>query len=901
MKVGRLTKAYTAGVVGAVVALAATVFAVGSTGQRPSVVDGASWLWSSMVGETTQINAVSGLPGLSHPLIDSQGHPVRITQSDQYVILHDLQTGRVTSIDLTRLGFSGSLDLGSVEDTVLLLQGDTAVVIDRTRGLIRPLNPATLQVSGEITRLPAPLVGGAFDDSGRLWLSLPTEGTAVALTVQRGRLRVDRTESVTTPGHDTAISVLDEGALVIDREEDVIAVVTDEGITKIPSPVPLADAVVPDRTVGPSAAITVPAEETVLTIGDTKSGEPLTTLPMPAEPGTEPVPAVCFGGRVYVPHVASGAIEVFTVDGEPAGTIPVGEPNTVVELEVRENYLFINAPDTEAAVLVNREGEASTVEKYDPRRPATPSPRPTPEPPTAEPPAPPTAAPPPPAPEPEPEPTWVPAPPQPPGPPVPVIALASDGEVHLSWGRANPGSAPVDGYVITWSEDGGGQVRVGGDVLETTVGGLTNGTTYQFRVIATNAIGAGPPALSEPVTPRESTPPARPAAPVAALELNGAGHPTGAVEVTWKEVPGATDYVVTPYRDGEAGLNPPQTVTGTYARFAGLAAGHRYTFTVTARNQYGRASAASERSNAVRVHYAPGAPGGVVGYQVGANSYLIRWTASPTHDTPVKSYTVRDGAGKVLATVDGSTLRATVTATNLRSVTVTANSDDGDSPPGTGTVHAATAPSVAITSIGAKPRSLTVEFTVQPYLAGASCEVSVSPRSGGGLGVEIMRTGCDSPATFTGLEPYTVYEVTIVVRNFRGTATVTATKRTEPINAGSDLTCVGGSSATQTTRPNPAAPSCNPATAGPKPTCLLPEGCPRAMAGLVGQQPRAGSAHQARVSPVAAHRSGPSRGAEHRAGQRLHRGRPSAAACRRRRDVLGVAALRQRRDGEADC
>ncbi len=782
MKLRRLTKAYGAGAGVTVLALAATVFAIGATAQQPSVVDGASWLWSRNTGEATQVNAVSGIVALRQPMIDAQGHRVRISQSDQYVVLHDLDTGRATSIDLARLGFSGSLDLGVKEEAALLLDKSTAVLVDRTRGVVRAVDPATLQATGPQLRLPAPLVGGEFDKSGRLWLSVPSQGTAITLRVGDGELDVERTESVTAPGNAQALTVLDDGALVADLSgTDTITVIGRRGSRQIKSPVPLAGAIVPPRTVGTMAAITVPAQRKIVTIGDVAGDARVGTLPLPGK-GAATQPAVSFADRVYVPDQSAGVVRVFAADGDPAGKIDVGEPQASVELEVREDFLFINSPEAESAVMVNREGRPSTVQKYDPKPAVTPTPdasppltpRPVNPPPSAQPPAPvePSASPAPTRPR-------VPVQPQRPGPPVPVTALAGDGEVRLSWGRAKRGSAPVRTYTIAWDEDGGGQVRVDGDVLRRTITGLSNGTTYRFRVFATNAVGAGPAALSQPVRPQATVPPATPAAPTAVRELNTAGFPTGAVEVRWTAVPQAADYVVTPIRDGETGANPPQTVSGTSARFPGLTPGPAYTFTVTARNAAGRASAAGPPSAPIEVHYAPAAPGGVSGQQTGANAYLVRWNAARANGVPVTSYTVRDNRGTVLARVGGSTLSATVTATGLTSVTVTAGSADGDGPPGSGAVRAATAPQVTISSTSATSNSITVRFAVAGGGA-PTCVVSVGERR-----VE----SCTSPVTVRDLNPDTAYPVTVAAENFAGTDTARANQRTEPITYGARVTC----------------------------------------------------------------------------------------------------------------
>lgn len=780
-----LVKVYPVGIVVAVIAaLGATVFALGATGQRPAVADGASWLWSRQIGEAGQVNAVSGGVSLRQTMIDAQGHPVRVTQSDRYVLLHDLFTGRVTSIDLTRMGFSGSLDLGVVDDTAVFLDGATAIVVDRGRGLVRPVDPATLQAIGDQMRLPAPLVGGGFDKEGRLWMSVPSQGTAIALAVRDRTLSVERTEAVSKPGASHALTVLDRGALVVDRSGTEVAIVDAAGVRRVNAGTSLVSAVVPARTVGTAAAITLPAEGKVVAIADTAKGAPVTVVPLTAAESASAAaqPAVSFAGRIYVTDRTAGKVRVVTASGAPAGTITVGEPEKPMELEVREEHLFINSPDSTKAVMVAEDGTTSTVEKYEPQPQTTPSPTLQPAPSASAEPAPsgkPSARPSPQGPRSSPSPT-VRVQPQKPGPPVPVTAYAGDGQVRLTWGRAKAGSAPVQQYTITWEEGGGGRVEVAGDTLQTTIRGLVNGTSYRFRVFATNAVGAGPPALSAPVTPAGAPPPATPDAPQAALETEN-GTNTGAVTVTWNTVAGAADYVVTPLQSGAAGTHPPRTETGTTARFAGLTPGESFTFTVVARNAEQAASAPSAASNAVTVHYPPSAPTGVSGRQTGPDTYVVSWGAADGHGLPITGYQLCAPDGTVLARVGPGARSVTVTTTlNLTQVRVGAINSDGEGPAGVGPVSAVAAPRVAISGTSATASSVTVRFSVDADGANVTCVVTVGSRTA---------NSCASPVTISGLAAGTAYAVRVQATTFAGTGQDTASQRTDTAGFGATVTC----------------------------------------------------------------------------------------------------------------
>ena len=94
-----------------------------------------------------------------------------------------------------------------------------------------------------------------------------------------------------------------------------------------------------------------------------------------------------------------------------------------------------------------------------------------------------------------------------PGAPTGVTATAGNGSASVSWtAPTSTGGSPITGYTVTPYVGSTAQtpVTVSGSppATSTTVTGLTNGTSYTFRVSATNANGAGPAsAPSNAVTP----------------------------------------------------------------------------------------------------------------------------------------------------------------------------------------------------------------------------------------------------------------------------------------------------------------------------------------------------------------------------------------------------------------
>jgi hypothetical protein len=92
----------------------------------------------------------------------------------------------------------------------------------------------------------------------------------------------------------------------------------------------------------------------------------------------------------------------------------------------------------------------------------------------------------------------------PPGAPTAVTATAGDGQATVSWtAPTSNGGAPILDYTVTPTPStAGSPVDVGTTATQTTITGLTDGTTYTFTVAALN--GVGPSVQSAPsnaVTP----------------------------------------------------------------------------------------------------------------------------------------------------------------------------------------------------------------------------------------------------------------------------------------------------------------------------------------------------------------------------------------------------------------
>jgi hypothetical protein len=149
-------------------------------------------------------------------------------------------------------------------------------------------------------------------------MAVPRQGTISAVKVTTQGAAVVRTAEVTDPWHELALTVLDRSALVVDRGGRDLVVATDGGTRRFAAPVPPAEALVPERTHGTLAAVTLPAAGAVLTLGDVPTTGPIRSFPL-RDPVQEPV--VPFSGRVYVPVRGAGQVRAFAPSERQTGVL----------------------------------------------------------------------------------------------------------------------------------------------------------------------------------------------------------------------------------------------------------------------------------------------------------------------------------------------------------------------------------------------------------------------------------------------------------------------------------------------------------------------------------------------------------------------------------------------------
>ncbi|NDG67420.1 MAG: hypothetical protein EBY23_11025, partial [Actinobacteria bacterium] len=244
-----------------------------------------------------------------------------------------------------------------------------------------------------------------------------------------------------------------------------------------------------------------------------------------------------------------------------------------------------------------------------------------------------------------------------PGMPTSLSGSSGNGSVSLTWSApSSVGGSGILDYVIEYSSNLGASWATFADGTSTTasatVTGLTNGTSYIFRVAATNTVGSGQhSAVSSGVIPTTT-----PGAPTGVSVVGGAGQAT----VSWSAPVVSGGATISRYTVTSSGGDSCIWSSGPLSCVvSGLVNGASYTFTVTASNSAGTGTSSSASSSVVPLGAAPvlgsvTTGDGQITFTWGAvahggDTYRVDWGTDPTWASP-RSYTTSGGATSYTAT-----------------------------------------------------------------------------------------------------------------------------------------------------------------------------------------------------------------------------------------------------------
>ncbi len=359
-----------------------------------------------------------------------------------------------------------------------------------------------------------------------------------------------------------------------------------------------------------------------------------------------------------------------------------------------------------------------------------------------------------------------------PGAPTSVVGTAGNSQVSLSWtAPASNGGSAVTDYVVEYLPSGGSWTTFADGTSTSpsaTVTGLTNGTSYTFRVSATNVAGTGATStVSAAVVPRTV-----PGAPTSVVGTAGNSQ----VSLTWSAPASTggsviTDYVVQFSSNGGSTWSTfaDGTSTSTSATVTGLTNGTSYVFQVAAVNVAGTGSYSTE-SNAATPATTAGAPTSVSAV-IGAASATVSWTAPASNGgAAITDYVIQFSAnsGSWTTFADGTSTSASATVTGLTNGTNYTFRVAAVNSAGTGTYSTASSsvtpvttpgvPTSAAASTGA--RQATISWTAPASNGGSSITnyaIQFSTDGGSNFSTQILTGSTSTSYVYTGLTAGTAY------------------------------------------------------------------------------------------------------------------------------------------------
>ena len=263
-----------------------------------------------------------------------------------------------------------------------------------------------------------------------------------------------------------------------------------------------------------------------------------------------------------------------------------------------------------------------------------------------------------------------------PGPPLAPVGLKAEvapaagvgsGEVKLSWTAPYAPTAITDYIIEMWRPSSWTTIADGASTATTyTVGGLTNGTSYAFRVRAKTFTEG--PTTSEVWT----SPVWTPNAPDWLIAITWPSAAPGSFEadLTWASGAGGngsavTDYIIEWSADKTAWTRVDDGVSATATTYTvtGLAPGTNYSFRVAAKNALGIGAWRTRDASTPATE--PSAPVGLAtavapAAGVGSGQVKLSWTAPSSNGSSITDYVVeRSVDGNTWTTVSDGVSAAT--------------------------------------------------------------------------------------------------------------------------------------------------------------------------------------------------------------------------------------------------
>lgn len=315
------------------------------------LLDGSAWLSSESDDLLVRVNGPTQTVDAVMEELGSLAGEVEVHQAGEVVLVE--VDGQVRQLDVANLAWGATIDADGD-----LVVGPDATYLVTPDGVVRHLDPATLETLGQVDLGSAPGRGVVVDDR----LVVPVDdGTIRIVDGERQVGSVDvggRGDVVHVAAIGKGIVALNQSAARVIEIDPRRARVTGRASVELPEGVLQVPSQLPE---GPLWVVALQTGELIRVNPRTGDSD---TVPA-ATPGGELIGPESVGSRVYLVDRTSGTlVEVdagsLEVRQEPLGISDASQ----VELVVRGEYAFVNDPTGQYVLVVDQDGETHRVDKH---------------------------------------------------------------------------------------------------------------------------------------------------------------------------------------------------------------------------------------------------------------------------------------------------------------------------------------------------------------------------------------------------------------------------------------------------------------------------------------------------------------------------------------------------------
>lgn len=317
--------------------------------------DGQTWLGGSD-GSVVQINPATGQPEY-RLVIGGDGETMEVTQNDGLLVVTNLETGVVTSIDLAGLVVGSGRQTDG--ETIVLIGGGTVMLAETEPGFVQVVDPLTLASQGSPYRAGEDLADVVIDDEGTLWL-VTDSGVLRELdwVPESGEFSVSLERPVAGAGPGSRLVPHASGVTVFAPDGGAVLQigVGADYVQQVPA---LQGAVAAATT---SPADLAPASATDEGLVFMISGRQLLTVDVGVIDCDRPLRPAVLDRRVYVPCGGQGRVIVLDENGATAAPDIVVPGGGDPELIVDDGRLVVHDPQDGRIVVVQQDGSTTVTD-----------------------------------------------------------------------------------------------------------------------------------------------------------------------------------------------------------------------------------------------------------------------------------------------------------------------------------------------------------------------------------------------------------------------------------------------------------------------------------------------------------------------------------------------------------